>query len=535
MLNSGTRMAPNALIDEKSPYLLQHAYNPVDWHAWNKESLKRAKIEDKPIFLSIGYFACHWCHVMEKESFENPQTAKILNKNFVNIKVDREERPDLDGIYMKAVSIITGHGGWPLSIFLTPDLKPFSGGTYFPPEPKQGLPSFNEVLANIARLWQEQRQQIKDSAEQVFEFLRKTYSTKLKETEISPFLLDNAYEQLALQFDTDFGGFGNAPKFPIPSHLSFLLRYYLRKHLQFSLNMVTKTLYAMAKGGIYDQLAGGFHRYSTDRFWLIPHFEKMLYDNALLTKVYLETFQITGDPFFAKVANKTLEWTLREMTDTQGGFYSAVDADSEGTEGNFYVWTPGEIRSVLGDQRGEIFCKCYGVTTQGNFEKNKSVLHVVGNAINEKNSELKQSCLDLRKNRNQRIRPNTDDKIITELNGLMISAMVSGYQVLGDERFLKASKSAAEFILDHLQRRGKLLRRYRDGEAAIEGTVSDYASFVMALIDLYEATFDLRWIKKAIELNETMVEIFLDQNEGGFFLQSNEIDGPDIRLKEAYD
>jgi uncharacterized protein YyaL (SSP411 family) len=355
-------MTPNALINEKSPYLLQHAYNPVNWCPWREEAFTRAKEEHKPIFLSIGYSTCHWCHVMARESFENVQTAEILNANFVCIKVDREERPDLDEIYMKAVQMMAGTGGWPLSVFLTPDLKPFYGGTYFPPEPGHGLPAFNDVLRTIMNLWHDNREQIEQNSEQITKHLRNSYLYKHPSDEISPDLLDNAFEQLVLRFDSEYGGFGadvaawsaKNPKFPLPSYLAFLLRYYHRTREKYALKMVTKTLYAMARGCIYDQLGGGFHRYSTDRYWLVPHFEKMLYDNALLVRVYLWAYQVTGDKFFAQIATETLDWVLREMTDPNGGFYSAIDADSEDIEGAFYVWSPSEIiSSVLGEEHGE--------------------------------------------------------------------------------------------------------------------------------------------------------------------------------------
>jgi len=537
---------PNALINEKSPYLLQHAYNPVNWYPWGKEALTRAREEDKPIFLSIGYATCHWCHVMARESFENPQTAAILNENFVCIKVDREERPDLDEIYMKAVQMMAGTGGWPLSVFIMPDLKPFYGGTYFPPEPVHGLPAFNDLLRTIISFWRDKREQVEQNSEQIVQLVRKTYQHKpqVGAEEISADLLVNAYEQLVLQFDSSYGGFSadvaawsvKTPKFPLPSYLAFLLRYYQRTQEQFALKMVTKTLYAMARGGIFDQLGGGFHRYSTDTRWLVPHFEKMLYDNALLARVYTEAYQVTHDPFFAQIANQTLEWVLREMSNSNGGFYSAVDADSEGIEGAFYIWDPTEIIPVLGEEHGEALCRYYGVTPQGNFERNKSVLYIA-EAAEELDEEdtIRTSKQKLLEARNKRIRPATDDKIITGWNGLMISAFAIGYQTFRDRRYLEAATSATHFIFNNLQKDGQLLRRYRDGEASIPGTQEDYAFFIAALLDLYEASFDAQWLREALQVNDRMMELFWDKEDGGFFSnRANEAELA-VAIKDAYD
>jgi len=535
---------PNALINEKSPYLLQHAYNSVNWYPWGEEAFTRAKEEHKPIFLSIGYSTCHWCHVMARESFENEQTAELLNANFICIKVDREERPDLDEIYMKAVQMMAGTGGWPLSVFLTPDRKPFYGGTYFPPEPGHGLPAFNDLLQSIVNFWRDKREQIERNSEQITQLLRNSYLYKPPSEEISVDFLDNAFEQLVLQFDSEYGGFGTDvaawsaknPKFPLPCYLSFLLRYYHRTQEQYALKMVTKTLYAMARGGIYDQLGGGFHRYSTDRYWLVPHFEKMLYDNALLVRVYLWAYQVTGDTFFAQIATETLDWVLREMTDSNGGFYSAIDADSEDIEGAFYVWSPREIISVLGEEHGEVFCRYYGVTQQGNFEGGKSVLHVANGEVNKNTAGIinrsKQKLLEAR---NRRIRPKSDDKIITGWNGLMISAFVLGYQVLRERRFLDAATSATQFILLNLSKEGQLFRRYRAGEAAIHGTLEDYAFLIAALLDLYEARFDPKWLREAFPLNDRVVEQFWDKANGGFFFNRyGETELP-AAIKEVYD
>ena len=541
--------SPNALLGEKSPYLLQHAYNPVNWYPWGDDALNRAKAEDKPIFLSIGYATCHWCHVMARESFENIETAAILNEHFVCIKVDREERPDLDEIYMKAVQFMAGTGGWPLSVFLTPDLKPFYGGTYFPPRPMHGLPAFNDLLRSIASSWHENREQIAHNSEEVLRLVQRLYehdrSAKAEAGELSDDLLENAYEQLVLQFDSEYGGFGakvaawsaKAPKFPLPSYLAFLLRYQYRKQKEYATRMVRETLYAMARGGIFDQLGGGFHRYSTDPHWLVPHFEKMLYDNALLARVYTEAFQVTGDQFFAQIAQRTLDWVLREMRAPEGGFYSAMDADSEGMEGAFYVWRPAEIRAVLGEERGDMLCRYFGVTAQGNFERGTSVLYRPELTEHTEGEEatIQTGAQELLAARNKRIRPATDDKILTAWNGLMISAFAIGYQVFRDERYHEAATAAAHFILTTLKEDGRLLRRYRDGEAAISGTLEDYAYLSAALLDLYEASFDAQWLHAAIHLNESMLTLFGDDKGGGFVSSLTAKTEVGVSIKDAYD
>ena len=537
---------PNSLINEKSPYLLQHAYNPVNWHPWNKDALQRARDEDKPIFLSIGYSTCHWCHVMARESFESEQTAAILNENFICIKVDREERPDLDEIYMKAVQILAGTGGWPLSVFLTPDRKPFYGGTYFPPIQVRDLPAFNDILQVIVTFWHENRDQLQRSSEDITELLQKSYMQKPYSGEVSLDLLDDLYTQLVLQFDPDYGGFGadvvawsvKRPKFPLPSYLSFLLRYHHRTGEKSALTMVTQTLHAMAEGGIFDQLGGGFHRYSTDRHWLVPHFEKMLYDNALLSRVYLEAYQVTGEPIFARIAKVTLDWVLQEMTDPDCGFYSAIDADSEGVEGAFYVWSPDEVRSVLGAEMGEVICRYFGITPQGNFEGGKSVLHKAEpepSDAAERDDTIREAIEELLMARNQRIRPATDDKILAGLNGLMIRAFATGYWVLHERRFLEAATSSARFILENLVKDGRLCRRYRDREATIPGTLEDYAFFIAALLDLYEASNDSEWLREAFRLNDAMIELFWDKSDGGFFFNRHVETEIIAAIKEAYD
>jgi hypothetical protein len=537
---------PNALIHEKSPYLLQHAYNPVHWYPWGEEALRRAKEEDKPIFLSIGYATCHWCHVMARESFKDPQTAALLNEHFVSIKVDREERPELDTLYMKAVQLIAGTGGWPLSVFLTPALKPFYGGTYFPPEPRHGLPAFTELLETLSRFWHERRAQLEANAEQVIQLVQKIYEQPRRAgaEELTEDLLANAYEQLVLQFDTTHGGFGakvpawsaKTPKFPLPCFIAFLLRYHHRTHEPSAVKMVTKTLEAMARGGIFDQLGGGFHRYATDQLWLVPHFEKMLYDNALLARAYIEAYQVTGEQFFAEIANRTLDWVLREMTDRTGGFYSALDADSEGREGAFYLWTPAELTAVLGDADGEVLARYFGVRREGNFEGGTSVLSRAAPAANIDAAMIHRAVQQLLAARNQRVRLATDDKILTSWNGLMISACALGYQVFRDHRYRAAAIGAATFILEQLRSDGLLLHRYRDGDASIPGTLPDYAFFIAALLDLYEMTFDSHWLREAFLLNERMIDLFWDTTSGGLFeTTAQERKELGVAIKEAYD
>ncbi|MEE9586021.1 MAG: thioredoxin domain-containing protein [Nitrososphaerales archaeon] len=533
----------NRLSKEKSPYLLQHASNPVDWYPWGEEAFAKARAERKIIFLSIGYSSCHWCHVMKRESFEDNETAEIMNKNFVSIKVDREERPDLDEIYMKAVVSMVGQGGWPLSVFLTPSLEPFFGGTYYPPEDQYGLPSFKTVLTKILELWRTDKAEIEASAKRTVASLTEAFGT-VKE-ELSTFPLDAAYSTLTAQFDTVYGGFSGSPKFPSPSLLFFLMRYYSRTQKTQALEMVTKTLTNMARGGIFDQLAGGFHRYSVDRYWLVPHFEKMLYDNALLPLAYLEAWQAARNPLFIDIVKKTLDWALREMRDSRGGFYSAQDAESDGEEGSYYVWTKDEVTQILGTHDAEIFSRRYGISDEGNFEKQMNILHIAKEPSqiaaelkieeNDVARALKRSCETLLKHRASRAKPSIDDKVITSWNGLMISAFAKAYQVLEDERYLKAAEASAEFILGNLLDGEKLLRRWRDGEAAIDGLLEDYAFTVMGLIDLYESSFDVLKLEWALKLNRVMMDLFLDKDGGGFY--STQLGKSDVitRIKDPYD
>jgi uncharacterized protein len=535
---------PNRLVNEKSPYLLEHAYNPVDWYPWGEEAFAKARAEQKPIFLSIGYSTCHWCHVLSAESFEDAKTAAIMNEKFVSIKVDREERPDLDEVYMKAVTTLTGHGGWPLSVFLTPDLKPFYGGTYFPPVPRHGLPGFPEVLNFIADTWKTKRQEVVQSSEEITKAISESYEHK--EGTLSKVLLDNAYAVILSAHDSQFGGFGRPPKFPLPSYLGFLMRYNARTGKASALNPVIKTLDSMADGGIHDHLAGGFHRYSTDRYWLVPHFEKMLYDNALLARVYADAYRVTRQERYAATARDTLEWILEEMTSPDGGFFSAEDADTPEGEGYYYTWTPAEVSLILGKEDGAIFCDYYGVTPDGNFEGGRSILNVtttpektatkLGLTAEQVEKALGRGQKILLKARRERNRPRVDDKILASWNGLAISGFACAYQALQDDRYLRAAAKSADFILAKLVKKGTspmLRRRYRDGDVAIEGNLEDYSFLVAGLLDLYEASFEKRWMSAAIMLAEEMVGLFWDAEAGGFFLKPP--GGEIVAIKEGYD
>jgi uncharacterized protein YyaL (SSP411 family) len=532
----------NRLIHEKSPYLLQHAHNPVDWYSWGEEAFEKSKNENKPIFLSIGYSTCHWCHVMEHESFENEATAKIMNEHFVCIKVDREERPDVDQIYMSAVMALTGQGGWPLNVFLTPDLKPFYGGTYFPPDGRYGRPGFPTVLEDVARVWKTQPDQVEKAGKQLSQLL----DNPNKDTSGGPLteaVLKEARQNLEQGFDPKDGGFRGAPKFPPSMALQFLLRLHQKTGDKGLLAMVELTLDKMSQGGIYDQVGGGFARYSTDDEWLVPHFEKMLYDNALLSRAYLEAYQATGREEYARVAREIFTYLFRDMTDKEGGFYSAEDADSEGEEGKFYVWTPAELKKILGEKDGGDFCRLYGATEGGNFE-GSNILHLK----EELPSALKALGLDEKwwegarekvlQARAQRIRPHLDDKILTAWNSLMISSLAYGYQVLGDPQYLQAAEKASDFIEKNLFKNGRLLASYRKGPSVIQGYIDDYAFFQEAQLNLYESTFDPAYLQKAAELEKDMVRLFWDEKAGGyFFTGSDQKDAHRLltRTKEAYD
>jgi uncharacterized protein YyaL (SSP411 family) len=539
----------NRLINESSPDLLQHAHNPVDWHPWGTEAFEEAKRRDKPIFLSIGYSTCHWCHVMERESFENEQIAEIMNEHFVCIKVDREQRPDVDEIYMNAVTLTTGSGGWPLSVFLTPEGKPFYGGTYFPPKDLYGRPGFDRVLLSIAEAWKSRRQELVDSAGKLSEFLQ--YPTApAQKANLSPEILTKAFGQFRDIFDPVNGGFGASPKFPQPTNLSMLLAYWHRTADAQALHIVEKTLDAMAAGGIYDHVGGGFHRYATDARWLVPHFEKMLYDQALLSRVYLQAYQITGSPRYARVAREIFDYVLRDMTDPAGGFYSAEDADSEDEEGTFYLWQPEQIASILEQDEARLFNAHYGVTERGNFEGNKTILSIV--------TPTEQLAKEFQKNhgtilnilanararvfeaRAKRVRPHRDDKVIAAWNGLMISSLAYGGAVLKEEKYTHAAERSAQFILGTLHGNGRLARYYRDGQIIEKAFLDDYAFTVMGLVGLYEATFDAKWLAAAKKLSEEMIELFADAEQGGpgprgFFLAGKDGEKLIARIKPASD
>ena len=516
-------MAENSLINETSPYLLQHAHNPVEWYAWNDDALKKAKDENKPIFLSIGYSSCHWCHVMAHESFENNDVAKFMNEHFVNIKVDREERPDIDDIYQKVCQIATGQGGWPLSIFLTPDQKPFYVGTYFPVLDSYGRPGFGSICRQLSQAWTEKPGDIERSAENFLSALHKTETVQVP-SKLERVILDEAAMNLFQLGDSAYGGFGSAPKFPNAANVSFLFQYAKLSGLPKFNEFALKTLNKMAKGGIFDQIGGGFHRYSTDAKWLVPHFEKMLYDNALIPVNYAEAYQITKNPFYLDVLKKTLDFVLREMTSPQGGFYSAYDADSEGIEGKFYVWSKKEIRDILGSD-ADIFCLYYDVTDGGNWEGNNilcnnlNISTVAFNfGITEDNVReiLSTSSEKLLKTRSSRVWPGLDDKILTSWNSLMITAFAKGYRVTKDFKYLNAAKTCVDFIENNLFVDGKLLRTYKNETAKIDGYLEDYSYFANALLDVFEIDPDPRYLKLALDMGHYLVTHFWDPESKSF-------------------
>ena len=529
----------NRLINEKSPYLLQHANNPVEWYPWCEEAFTKAKQDDKPIFVSIGYSTCHWCHVMEKESFENEKVAAILNKYFIAIKVDREERPDIDSIYMTVCQALTGSGGWPLTIFMTPDKSPFYAGTYFPRESRHGMPGIVDILNSIAQQWNEKREDIVESSEKIVEHI-KSIDVVVNQEEMGEEEIHNAYNSFKSVFDNNYGGFGRAPKFPAPHNLRFLLRYWKNYNEPKALEMVEKTLEAMYEGGIFDHIGFGFSRYSTDEKWLIPHFEKMLYDNALIAAVYIEAFEATGKVFYKGVAEKIFTYVLRDMTSPEGAFYSAEDADSEGEEGTYYLFTLKEMGLVLDEQCRKIFCEHYNITKEGNFE-GRNIPNLIGKKssfkqneeIDHKLEEMRQKLFEYRE---KRIHPYKDDKILTSWNGLMIAALAYGGRVFENKCYIQQAEKAMNFILSNMiNENGRLMARYREGEVAHLGYLEDYAFIVSALIELYEATFNVKYLTKAIELNENMLKLFKDEDQGGLFLYG--IDGEQliVRPKDIYD
>jgi uncharacterized protein len=535
----------NRLANETSPYLLQHKDNPVDWYPWGEEALRRARDEDLPILLSVGYSACHWCHVMERESFEDGETARMMNEHFVNIKVDREERPDIDSIYMAAVQALTRHGGWPMTVFLTPDGAPFYGGTYFPAVPSHGMPSFQQLLLSVADAYENRREEVLESADSVRDFLRASTAAAMPEAEaVGTGLLDRAAGALLSQLDRRFGGFGAAPKFPQAMNLEVLLRHHHRTGDRSALDGVELTLRQMANGGIYDQLGGGFARYSVDAYWLVPHFEKMLYDNALLSRLYLETYQATGDNFYRRIAEETLDYVLRDMTSEEGGFYSAEDADSEGVEGKFYVWTPEELGSVLDPEEAEFAARYWDVTERGNFES-KNILHVprppetVAEEFGFSPRELWERIEPIRGRlfaaREERVRPGRDEKVLAAWNGLMLRSFALAARVTGREDYREAAVKNATFLVEKMKRDGRIHRSYKDGRARFNGYLEDYAMVADGLVAVYEATFETRWLVEADDLMGAVSELFWDEERRAFYDTPADHEELVTRPRDVYD
>ncbi|MGO8705399.1 MAG: DUF255 domain-containing protein [Candidatus Brocadiia bacterium] len=533
----------NRLIHETSPYLLQHARNPVDWHAWRPEAFEKARREDKPIFLSVGYSTCHWCHVMERESFEREDVAEILNASFVPIKVDREERPDLDEIYMTATQLFSGRGGWPNSVWLTPDGRPWYAGTYFPPDDRMGIPGFKSLLRQLAELWRTRRADVEKQANEFAEAMRRVSAAGPARGDVAAVdLVKAALDELAGAFDERFGGFGGAPKFPPHTALALIAHECRRSPDARRLRMMTATLDAMARGGIHDHVGGGFHRYSTDERWFLPHFEKMLYDNAQLARAYAEGFALTGNADYRAAAMDTCGWVLREMSDPAGGFFSALDADSEGQEGKFYVWTRAEIIEALGDDEGDVFCRVYGVEKNGNFRDEAgggatgaNILYLRAPSDAALHERLKNSREKLLQRRAARVRPYCDDKALSGWNGLMIGALAYAGKRLDEPRLIAAAERAAAFVLTVMRKDGRLLRSYRQGEAGLNACLDDYAFLADGLLDLREATGDARWLDEAKSLAAVMKEHFWDRAHGGFFLTSDDHEDLLLRLKPAHD
>ena len=532
----------NKLITEKSPYLLQHANNPVEWYPWSEEAFKKARSEDKPIFLSIGYSTCHWCHVMAHESFEDPYVAKLLNETFVSIKVDREERPDIDKIYMTVCQLMTGSGGWPLTIIMTPDKKPFFAGTYFPKENRFGRIGIIDLIKRIDNLWKNERNQLLESSEKII-FALQNVNAESPGNSLTKSVLNSTYFQLSARFDKKNGGFGTSPKFPTPHNLLFLLRYWRRTGDENALAMVEKTQKQMRMGGLFDHIGFGFHRYSTDSNWLVPHFEKMLYDQALLTLAYLETYQATNNQEYANTAKEIMTYVLRDMTSPEGAFFSAEDADSEGEEGKFYVWSKKEIEEILGADKAEPFSKFYNVNVDGNFldeatrvKTGKNILHQNFSSTNSSNFDLESTRKQLFEAREKRIRPHKDDKILTDWNGLMIAAFAKAGYILDAPNYIRAAKKAMNFILNQMKKsNGRLLHRYREGGADIPAFLDDYSFLIWGLINLYEATFDTLYLKKAVELTDEQLELFWDNSIGAFFFTAEDAELLLTRQKETYD
>jgi uncharacterized protein YyaL (SSP411 family) len=538
------RKHTNRLINETSPYLLQHAHNPVDWYPWGDEAFQKAKQENKPVLLSIGYSACHWCHVMERESFENEEIAALMNQLFINIKVDREERPDLDEIYMNAVQMMTGRGGWPMTMFLTPDRKPFYGGTYFPPEDRYGVPGFPKILRGVANAYHNQTHDVDNSVQQILDRLQ---SMSRSQQSLEPFAADfivQAAEQLAQAYDAEHGGFGRAPKFPNAGVYELFLRAYRHSGNQRFSDIVTHTLTKMADGGIYDHLGGGFHRYSVDEKWLVPHFEKMLYDNAQLLRIYAQADQITENSRFKRVVAETADYLLREMLQPEGGFYSTQDADSEGKEGKFFVWTPAEINRVVGDEAVEVFCRVYDVSEQGNFEGTNILHPILTREQASKYFRMSEAAVDallegarkkLFTERENRIKPFRDEKLIAAWNGLALSGLAEAVKSLANETYERAARQTVEFIFSRMFRDGYLLHTYKDGVAKLLGYLDDYAFVATGLLDLFEATQDRTLLKRAQELAAVMLREFWDDTDGGFFYTGRSHEQLITRAKPVFD
>jgi len=543
---------PNRLAHEQSPYLLQHAYNPVDWYAWEPEAFAQAQTQDKPVFLSIGYSTCHWCHVMEKESFEDLEVAELLNASFISVKVDREERPDIDSIYMNVCQMLTQRGGWPLTVFLTPDKKPFYAGTYLPKSNRFGQMGMLELLPRIARLWKERRGELLDSADKIISALQETAKTS-PAAELDEKVLHQTYTQLSQAFDETRGGFGQSPKFPIPHHLNFLLRYWRRAEESKALAMVEKTLTAMRQGGIFDHIGFGFHRYSTDSNWLLPHFEKMLYDQALLAGAYIEAFLATKTSLYQKTAEEIFTYVLRDLTSPDGAFFSAEDADSEGIEGKFYTWRTAEIQALLEPQEADLIMQVYNLLPEGNFQEETGTGHTGQNIPHRTRSweelaqefklsvpELKARITSLRKKlfttREKRVRPLRDEKILTDWNGLMIAALAKGAQAFGKPEFAQAAKRAVDFIWEHMYSpKEGLQHRHKGGISGIPAYADDYAFLIWGIIELYQATFDAKYLQRALDLNRLFLARFWDETNQAFFFTSKQEESLFLRKKESYD
>jgi len=534
----------NRLANETSPYLLQHAHNPVDWYPWGPEALERARAEDRPILLSIGYSACHWCHVMERESFEDEETAAIMNRLYVNVKVDREERPDVDSIYMTAVQQMTGHGGWPMTMFLTPSGIPFFGGTYYPPQPRQGMPSFRQVLLAVDEAWRERRADVEHSAGEIREMLARSGAVAAPRSLLDAGVLERAYDGLDGRFEPRWGGFGGAPKFPQPMLLEFLLRHWKRTGVDDALRMADHTLRMMHAGGMYDHVGGGFARYSVDRQWLVPHFEKMLYDNALLSRAYLHAWQATGHDEHRAVVEETLGWVQREMTSPEGGFYSALDADSEGEEGKFYLWDVGEVDELLGPEDGPLFRRYYDVTAAGNFE-HRNILHTpstvdevaadAGVTPERLRAVVERGRKVLYDARAGRVWPGLDDKVLASWNAMMLHAYAEAARVFERSDWLQVARRNAEFLTSSLKAEGRLLRTYKDGRAKIPAFLEDHALLADALIAVYEATWDARWVREARSLADEMIERFWEEGEGAFYDTATDAEPLVVRPRDLFD